>query len=281
MDFSHVHDNSQNLRTQFGSYSYSSLLNYFSDLNVPHSCATSPSATPTLACYSTFSQAFGPIGFEFDTNDVAFFVQDDWKIHQRLSLSLGFRYERELLPQPFSNQPDLRNPNLPQSSFMPDDQNNWGPRVGFAWDVFGKGKTVLRGGYGLFYGRIINSTIFNALTNTGMPGGQNSLTFSPTTTIPVAAPVFPVVFSGLPAGAGRNVVFFDSNFQNPQIRQADLTLEHDLGWGTVISASYLGSFGRQLPNFVDVNIAPSSATVTYQVVNGGPIAAPTYTTSKF
>jgi hypothetical protein len=280
-DFSHVHDNSQNLRTQFGSYSYSSLLNYFSDLNVPHGCATSASATPTLACYSSFSQAFGPIGFEFDTNDIAFFMQDDWKIHQRLSLSLGVRYERELLPQPFSSQPDLRNPNLPQSSFMPDDQNNIGPRVGFAWDVFGRGKTVLRGGYGFYYGRIINSTIFNALTNTGMPGGQNSLTFTPTTTVPVAAPVFPVVFSSLPAGAGRNVTFFDSNFQNPQIREADLTLEHDLGWGTVISASYLGSFGRQLPNFVDVNIAPSTATVTYQVVNGGPIASPTYTTTKY
>src|SRR5262249_19471422 len=55
-DFSHVDDNSQNLRTQFGSYSYSSLLNYFSDLNKQKSCA---GGTP---CYSSYTQAFGPIG---------------------------------------------------------------------------------------------------------------------------------------------------------------------------------------------------------------------------
>jgi len=290
-DFSHVDDNSKNLSTQFGSYSYSSLLNYFSDLNKRNTCLPATGPPTPIPCYSSYTQAFGPLGFEFATNDYAVFAQDDWKILPHLSLSLGMRYEYEKPPDPFAN---LVNPSVPQTGHLPSDKNNFGPRVGFAWDVFGRGKTVLRGGYGIYYGRFINSTIFSALTNTAAAGGQNSLTFTPTTVTPVPAPAFPVVFPSLPAGAGRSVTFFDSRFQNPQIHQMDLTLEHDLGWGTVVSASYLGSLGRELPGFVDTNVCSSASvvsstatpcsapgTITYQVVNGGPLTGPTYTTTLF
>ena len=63
----------------------------------------------------------------------------------------------------------------------------------------------------------------------------------------------------------------------------DLTVERDLGWGTVLSVSYLGSLGRELPNFVDTNIAGSTKNITYTVLNGGPLAkqGPTYTTALF
>jgi hypothetical protein len=111
-----------------------------------------------------------------------------------------------------------------------------------------------------------------------MAAGQFTASFSPNS---VSAPTFPVVFATAPAGASRNIAFFDTNFQNPQIRQTDLTLEHEVGWGTVVSASYLGSFGRQLPGFVDNNIAPSTGTVTYNVLNGGPITTATYTSPLF
>lgn len=275
IDISHVDDNSQNLSTQYGSYSYPDLVSYFSDLNVPHGCATSNSAVPTLPCYSNYSQAFGPLGFEFQTNDVAVFAADDWKILPRLSLSLGMRWEHEMLPAPFAN---LVNPAVPQTGVLPDNLNNFGPRVGFAWDVFGGGRTVLRGGYGIYYGRIINSTIFSALTSTGMPGSQTFLSLSNTS---VGAPAFPAILNT--SGAlSKNVTFFDPNFQLPQIHQLDLTLERDIGWGTVVSASYLGSLGRHLPGFVDTNVPLNNVgTVTYQVVNGGPIGASTYTSQLF
>jgi hypothetical protein len=269
MDFSHVHDNSQNLRNQFGSYSYSSLLAYFSDLNKANTC---PGAVP---CYSSFSQAFGALGFQFSTNDLAFFAEDDWKILPRLSLSLGLRYEYEMLPSPFSN---LVNPVIPQTAHMPSDKNNLGPRVGFAYDIFGDGKTVLRGGYGVFYGRIINSTIFTALTSSGITGSQLGYSFTPTT----SSPLFPTILTTQPPLiVPPNVAFFDHHFQNPQIHQADLTLEHNLGWDTVLSISYLGSFGRELPGFADLNINPSTGTNIFKVVNGGPITTPTLTEPVF
>lgn len=276
MDFSHVNDLSQNLFQQFGQYSYNDLVTYFTDLNRTNGCSGRP-------CYTSYNQAFGPLGFDFTSNDYAFFAQDDWKVLPRLSLSLGLRWEYEQLPDVF---PSLVNPLVPQTGSLPSDTNNWGPRVGFAYDLFGTGKTIVRGGYGVYYGRVINSTIFNALGNTGAPTSQLSFSLSPTSSVTgPCAPAFPVVLSAPPTcpGAKPNVVFFDPNFQMPQIRQADLTVEHDLGWGTVVSASYLGSFGRQLPSFVDTNLNAPTGTITYRVLNGGPLggAGSTFTTPVF
>lgn len=75
---------------------------------------------------------------------------------------------------------------------MPHDHNNFGPRVGLAWDIFGSGSTILHTGYGVYYGRVSNATIYSALTTTGSPAAQRSYYFRP---LDIGAPPFSYVFS--------------------------------------------------------------------------------------
>ncbi len=86
-DIAHTNDLSKNLRFQYGSFSYNSLLDYFSDFYRPKSCGTNFDT----ACFSSFQQAFGPLGFAFNTDDFAFFAEDSWRVWRHFTLNCQAR----------------------------------------------------------------------------------------------------------------------------------------------------------------------------------------------
>ena len=238
-------------------------------------------------CYAgNFNQGFGLLGLNMKTTDLNYFIQDDWRVTPRFTLNLGLRYEYQRNPDPVN-----ANPLLAQTNNKVDDRNNFGPRVGFAYDVSGDGKMSVRGGWGLYYGRVINSTVYNTLVNTGVgtDRGQRQFTTS-ATNLPAACagltpdqcnllPIYPNLLppSNPPVGA---VQFFDDDFQLPQIHQWDFIFEREIARNTVVSASYLGSFGNSLPNFVDTNLPLPTRTVALSIV-GGPFSGQTYLTPLF
>ncbi len=279
-DFNHVVDNTDNLYNGTGTYTYANVLNFASDYYAPSSCDTGSTGVGRLPCYEYETQALGPSIFRFTTNDYSAFVQDEWKMTHNLTLSLGLREEYQQLPNPNSN---FVNPEIPETRSLPHQGRNLAPRFGFAWDIFGRGDTILRAGYGLYYGRIINSTAFAALTNTGAASAQRSYYFTP---IEAGAPPFPHVFTTEPPDSNLpNAVYFDPHARTPVVQEMELSLGQQLGARVEISVAFLGSLGRRLPNFIDKNIDLASAqTITYAISDSGalgPLKGKTYTTSFF
>ena len=136
-DYLHTNDLISNLYNQYGGFTYSGNTPLGNYLVGPLSLAE-PVTGKKAQNYTSFNQGVGAAGLEFTTGDYALFAQDEWKVSPRLSLTLGVRWEYEKFPAQ-----QLPNPLLPQTASLPDKKDNIGPRVGFAYDVFGGGKTIL------------------------------------------------------------------------------------------------------------------------------------------
>ncbi len=293
-DFSYVQEYIDALSNQEGTFHYDSgatngkaggLVDWITDytFNVhayPNGGCPSITAADHLFCFRSFTQSFGEQAVRFSTQEWAGFVQDAWRVRPGLNINLGLRYEYELEPLP--QQPNLALDAVfgavGATNVIPEDRNNIGPRVGMAWEPMGRGRGMVRLGYGVYYGRLPGATLRSALADTAMPGSTTSIRITPATETvcpQVSNQGFGYVcdYLGTPpaaVSATTTAMLFDKHFQLPMVQQGSFALEREVGAGITASATYVMNTDRQLPNSTDINIAPSTAMGVFQL-QGGPI----------
>ncbi len=127
-----------------------------------------------LGIPQVFIQGIGKSNKPFDNPAIAFFLQDSWKIHPRLTLNYGIRYDVELTEtfKPATSLNAAAEPALGVLEGVPRDKNNWSPRFALAWDPTGSGKTVVRAGYGIFFDHPLLAVSFDSTTAEGALSSQ-------------------------------------------------------------------------------------------------------------
>jgi outer membrane receptor protein involved in Fe transport len=200
-----------------------------------------------------------------NSNDYAAFFQDDWRATAKLTLNLGLRYDYQHLTKPPLTNPTLLALTGIDTGTQPRDTNNFGPRVGFAYDVTGGGRTVIRGGYGIYYGRTTAIMLGTAHTGNGIQ--TTGITLSSNATIAAAGLTYPNVFASIPAGVSGNpdVFAFTRDYAQPYVQQARLGFEHELFRDTSVSVTYMFFRGVHLSRTRDINLrAPVATTAVGQ-----------------
>lgn len=227
----------------------------------------------------------------------ALFAQDEWKVTPRLNLTLGLRYEYttpetdtrgfsfSIIPgvqsQKFANAPlgfvVPGDPGAPRGWYFPDHKN-FAPRLGFAWDLFGKGTTSLRGGVGMFYDTL-NGWMSDWATDEPPWAGGAAVVQDPTLPTNPLPATGPSTIMSFPYQSAQqadpfpsripppsNVDFFAAGFlprlgpgnnfvnvhlRTPYIYQYNLSLEHQLANGLMAELGYAGSSSHKLLTWVD------------------------------
>ena len=235
----------------FGSYTFSSLASF--NLNQPVRLVQAFAGPGTT----------GPTTHP-DIKEYSGFVQDEWRVSSDVTINAGLRYDVQKFAQPQVRNPD---PQLAaagiDTSVLPTDENNWGPRLGVAWAPGGR-HYVVRAGYGLFYGRTPSIMVGTAHSNNGI--NVQTITFTGT-----PMPVYPNIFPSLPTGATlpRPTIFtFAGSYQNPRVQQSSVGMDWEVMTGTSLAVTYMHVAGDQLPRSTDLNFGASSPTV-YTIAGTG------------
>jgi len=277
--------------------------------------ATAPPLTPVQAYGSglpqTFIQGFGTSTSKVTNKTIGVFIQDSWKVRSNLTLNYGIRYDVELTPTfPTTSvtsdrfsisaaQLDAAERALNVIQGIPRDKNNFGPRIGFAYNPKGDGKTVIRAAYGIFFDHPLLALAFNSDI---ADGGQSPQVINianlplPTTALNASqifqGTVVPGVTPGLDSGAvylqgqsrfdpnkpfpgyGSVLPFtlpLDRDFVYAYTNQVNVGIERELVKDLAFSATYIFTGGHKLPHPVDRN-TPDAQKILQVSPSGGPNA---------
>ena len=305
VDLNFIHEQLQNLFQGDGSYSYGGTAaaafgNWVQDVYGLNGAKH----------YSSFTQVTDAINLkapgldDFWNKNLGAFLEDSYKVTPKLVVNGGLRYDVQLVPQPPNPYTVSYNGVAsPLGNFYTNtihiNYKMFQPRVGFAYNVMPG--TVVRGGYGLFYGLNSNSLYYTTRVENGVYQQQYNIT-SPTAANSIAAPN--VLFAppgpalaapfagaatpGIASGGGKLPLSFrgiDPKFTNPYTHSFDLTVEQQLPLQATLTLSYVGTRGMRLPYDIDINQPAPTAVRTYTILtatgaidtskgNGGTVTVP-------
>jgi hypothetical protein len=250
-----------------------------------------------------------------------FFIQDDWKLTQRITMNVGLRYEPwfpweqeygRYTSWEYGKQSTVK-PDAPRGILFPgdpgvpfktveNDLNNFAPRFGIAWDVNGDGRTVVRGGYGIYYNHISGTSVHAAEAPwTGTQQLRNGRIENPHASVNAVVPPSGVPISGdfgcVPTSAypglncplyplPLNFVYNDLEMATPYVHHSNISFQRQLTNDFVVDVAYVGRFGRKLEghrhwnpaefkNSPRTGLPPSAQNIAERVLYEPGIIGPT------
>jgi hypothetical protein len=260
-----------------GSFTFSTLEAFGRNLNgVAQRVPTDVSYLQAFGGVNTSGPATNPNLFE-----TSGFFQDECRFRRNLTLNLGVRYDLQRVDSPTTTNPAA----LPvgvNTGFIKNPGNAPEPRVGIAWTPLGDNRMVVRGGYGIFYGRTPSIMYGTAMSNNGL--NVATLNFSG-----AAIPQYPNNRCGAPGAAGTSpscpaptggssnppIIFaFDPNYKQPMVQQWSLGIERELFHNLSLNVSYLGVHATHLQRTRDINL-PTIGTANV-LLGSSTIVVPRY-----
>lgn len=260
-------DNVNTLTNRYGSYTYQTPTTFAEDYS---------GNTAGLKNWTAYSQGFGNPAVSYWIREAGFYLEDQWRASDKLTLTLGARYEHS-----FVQQPSIVNPDYPQTGHIDTGTLNLMPRVGVAYRV--NDKTVVRGGFGTFYARLVGGMIDDVLVGQGLFQVADSLSSTNKAQLAVG-PVFPNALAAPPTGASvaaSTLQFTAPNLKTPYTEQASLAVERQLVGNMVLTVSGIWSHGVNLYGVTDLNAPALGPAFTYKIDDANGNQVGTYTTPVY
>lgn len=248
-----------------GSYTFNNLAAFGMSL----SGVTPPSGSATYLQAFGGTNTTGPLTTP-NLFDSGAFLQDEWRLRKNLTLNVGVRYDVQRVDQPSSAANRAALAKGINTSYIHNPANGAEPRVGIAWTPLSNDRLVVRGGYGIFYGRTPSIMYGTAMSNNGL--NVATYTYSPTST--PAMPNYPDNMCGAPdpsgaspscaaptgGTAGTPIIFtVDPFYKQPMVQQWSLGTEYELVRNFSVSVTLLGVRGTHLQRTRDINLGALSA----------------------
>ena len=204
-----------------------------------------------------YSQSGGNPTYSFAVPYYGFYIDDKYQLSKNLTLDLGLREDFQVYPQP------AENPAFPQTGKFPNRYKRFAPRFGFAWSP--RAKTVVRGGYGVFYTDLNGVNYENSALSNGLASQQSSVfLFQP----PINAPAFPNQINNASLfAASPNISVFSSSLRPPTILESNLQIEQAIDNQTTASVGVVWSHADHLisSSAYDMNLIKPAGKTTYIV----------------